>query len=142
SDEPKDNRLNLTRLGAIILFLRLRQPSLQLLNARAVRWMIGEELWRLCGIGLFHSLPKSDAFARIVSGARHVNKSNVIRFRFVLTTKWHENAILRAGTERAHYRYLLLVIHVRKRASHARHRGLSKILLKNALRSMTRSSVR
>src|SRR5262245_11390085 len=104
-----------------------------------MRWMIGEELRRLCGIGLFHSLPKSDAFMWVVSGPRHINKSNVIRFRFVLATKRHEYAILCAGTKRAHNRYLLLVIHVRERAGHPCHGGLSKVLLKNALRSMARS---
>ena len=80
ADEPKDNRPNLTRLGAIILFERLRHPSLQLLNARPVRRVIGEELWRLRGIRLFHSLPKSDAFSRVISGARHVNEPDVVRF--------------------------------------------------------------
>jgi len=133
---------DLPRLGAVVFFERLRHPAFQLLNAGAMRRMIGEELRRLCGIGLFHSLPKSDAFARIVSGARHINKSNVIGFRFVVATKRHEYAILRAGTERAHYCYLLLVIHVRKRAGDARYRGLSEVLLKNALRSMTRSGMR
>ena len=129
-------------LRAIIFFDRLRHPVLQLLNARAVRWVIGEQLGRLRGIGLFHSSPKADAFARVVSGARHVNESDVIRFRFMIATKRHEHAVLRSGAKCAQNHPLLLVIHVGERAGQSHHCRLGKVLVKNALRSMPGRSVR
>jgi hypothetical protein len=107
-----------------------------------MRGMTGEKLRRLGAPSVFHPFPKPDALLRIVARARHVDQTDVIGFRFVLAPERHENTELRAGAKRPHYRALFVVVHVGQRNGDSGERGLSEILLQDALRAMTRSGMR
>src|SRR3954469_21412584 len=91
---------------------------------------------------LLHALPEANALLRIVSAAGHVHQPDLVGFAFMLSAERHEHAELRTGSECAHDRTLLLVIHVAERNRDAGERGLREALLKDTLRAVARSCMR
>jgi hypothetical protein len=80
--------------------------------------MAGKELGRLRAAHIFHALPETNAFTRIVTSPPHVKEADGVGFGFMFAAEWHEDTKLRAGAERPHHCALFVVIHVRERHRH------------------------
>src|SRR5436189_1805238 len=71
-------RLHAGVRGGLVVAHRLGEPRLDLLLARAVTRMRGEELRRSATRRALHALPEGERAARIVAGARHEQEPDLI----------------------------------------------------------------
>jgi hypothetical protein len=129
--------------GLLIDLESSRHQLLELINPSVVGWMSRHQFRRLPTLTCrHHPFPESHRLARIVSGAGHVGKPDLIRLQFVLAAEWQQDAVLRAGSKHSQQSPLRLGVHVGHRSLDSHHRDLDGILLKNSLGAVPRGRMR
>ena len=83
--------------------------------------MSGGKFRRLLSAGAAHAFPKRNGFARIVTGARHVEQAHLVRFQLVFAAERQKHSVLRSGANGRHDGLALLRVHVAQRELRAGH---------------------